>query len=309
MKKIILLTLLLVVAIGHSQKKKNGTIYLEHPAIDVVNAMHEAFVAGDQEKVGTYLAEDFMAYNGTDTNKDAKGRNKESFLNQVKFWNENFDYLSISASAGAYPDALEYKDDQIWVQTWNQLNGVHNKTGVKLDMPFQRMFKLNKDNKITHIINYFNTRVYWEIGESFEDRKNGTIYNHHDNINSVRRMMSAFENNDLDKAYGYFTEDARFNSLELPDGETLSLEETKERNKGIMDAFEINSIDVVGYPDYLEYDLRDGKAVQSWWKFRLTRKSDGKKIILPALYIHDFDDEGKIISSNSYISTKVLDAK
>jgi hypothetical protein len=113
----------------------------------------------------------------------------------------------------------------------------------------------------------------------------------------------------LEKAYGYFTEDARFNNLELPDGETLSLEETKESNKKILEAFELNSIDVVGYPDYLEYDMRDGKVVQSWWKFRLTRKSDGKKIILPALYIHDFDDEGKIVNSSAYISTKVLDAK
>ena len=309
MKKTILLTLLLVIAQGHSQKKKNGTIFLEHPAIDIVNDMITAFVAGDEEKVGTYLAEDFKAYNGVNTNKDAKGRNKEQFLNQVKFWKENVVYLSITPSEGASPDALEYKDDQVWVQTWDRIKAVHDKTGVKLDMPYHRLFKLNKDLKITRIINYTNERVYGEIGQSFEDRKNGTLYNHHDNINSVRRMMSAFENNDLDMAYGYFAEDARFNSLELPDGETLSLDETKERNKGIMEAFEINSIDVVGYPDYLEYDLRDGKVVQSWWKFRLTRKSDGKKIILPALYIHDFDDEGKITGSNAYISTKVLDAK
>jgi len=41
----------------------------------------------------------------------------------------------------------------------------------------------------------------------------------------------------------------------------------------------------------------------------MTRKADDKKIILPALYIHDFDEEGKIIRSSSYISTKVLDAK
>ena len=33
-----------------------------------------------------------------------------------------------------------------------------------------------------------------------------------------------------------------------------------------MEDFEITSIDVVGYPDYLEYDLRDARAVQSWWE-------------------------------------------
>lgn len=122
-------------------------------------------------------------------------------------------------------------------------------------------------------------------------------------------MFSAFENMDLDLAYSYFDPGCRFNTLELPDGETMSLDEVKERNSKIRENFDINSIDVVGYPDYLEYDLRDGKTVQSWWKFRMTRKSDGKKIIMPALYIHDFNDEGKIVRSNAYISTKVLDAK
>jgi len=89
----------------------------------------------------------------------------------------------------------------------------------------------------------------------------------------------------------------------------MSLEEVKERNSKFMETFEVTSIDVVGYPDYLEYDMRDGRVVQSWWKFRLTRKADGKKIILPALYIHDFDEDGKIVGSSSYLSTKVLDEK
>ena len=140
MKKTILIALLFVIAQGHAQKKKNGAIYLEHPAIDVANAMNAAFVAGDDEKVASYLAEDFKAYNGVSTNKDAKGRDKEAYLKGVNFWKENVDYLSISSSKGSYPDALVYKDGEVWVQTWNQIKGVHNKTGVKLDMPIHNMF-------------------------------------------------------------------------------------------------------------------------------------------------------------------------
>ena len=309
MKNVFFTALVLFVAMGYSQKKNNGKVFNEHPAIDLVNDMLDAFFAGDTDKVASYLAEDFKAYNGTGINKDSKGNDKEQFINQSKFWKDNLSYVSFKPSNGAYPDAIEYKDGGVWVQTWHHLKAMHNSTGVKIDMPTHRLFKLNDDNKIETMINYFNERVFWEIGQSFEDRKNGTIYNHHDNINSVRKMMNAFENMDLDTAYGFFKEDARFNTLELPDGETLSLEEIKERNSKVMEAFEINSIDVVGYPDYLEYDLRDGRAVQSWWKFRMTRKADGKKIILPALYIHDFDEDGKIVRSSSYISTKVLDAK
>ena len=59
----------------------------------------------------------------------------------------------------------------------------------------------------------------------------------------------------------------------------------------------VNSIDAVGYPDYVEYDMNNSKVVQSWWEFRLTRKSDKKKLIIPAMYLHDFNDEGKIIRS------------
>ncbi len=308
MKNVFFTALMLFVAMGYSQKN-NGKVFNEHPAIDVANSMLEAFFAGDTIKLASYLAEDFTAYNGTGINKDNKGNSKEQFIKNSNFWKENLSYVSFKPTSDAYPDAIEYKDGQLWVQTWNHLKAMHNKTGVKIDMPTHRLFKLNDDNKIETMINYYNERVFWEIGQSFEDRKNGTIYNHHDNINSVRKMMSAFENMDLETAYSFFKEDARFNSLELPDGETMSLEEVKERNSKFMETFEITSIDAVGYPDYLEYDMRDGRVVQSWWKFRLTRKADGKKIILPALYIHDFDEDGKIVGSSSYLSTKILDAK
>jgi ketosteroid isomerase-like protein len=309
MKKVFFTALMLIVAMGYSQKSNNGKVFNEHPAIDIVNEMMNAFFAGDADKVASYLADDFKSYNGTGLNKDAKGNSKEQFIDQTNFIKENLSYVSYTTTKGAYPDAIEYKDSGIWVQTWNHLKAMHNITGVKIDMPTHRLFKLNDDNKIVTIINYNNERVFNEISQSFEDRENGTIYNHHDNINTVRKMMNAFENKDLETAYSFFKEDARFNSLELPDGETLSLDEVKERNKQMMEKYDITSIDVVGYPDYLEYDIADSRAVQSWWKLRMTRKSDGKEIVLPALYIHDFDENGKIIRSNAYISTKILDAK
>lgn len=52
---------------------------------------------------------------------------KKGFINQLKFWNSNIDYLSIKRSEGAYPDALEYKDannkDVTLVQTWDNQKG------------------------------------------------------------------------------------------------------------------------------------------------------------------------------------------
>ncbi len=308
MKKSILVVLLFAFTALYAQKK-NGTIYVEHEAIDIATDMLQAMVAGDHEKVASYLADDFLSFNGTGRNPDQKGRTKEQFVNSVKWMKDNISYMSIEPSPGAYPDALEYKDGEIWVQTWDNLKGMHNDTGVKVNSPSHRLIQFNKDMKIYRMINYSNNRVGWEIGESMGDLQNGVLYKQHDNINKVRIMMSAFENNDLEKAYSFFHEDVRFNSLELPIGETMSLDEIKERNKNMMETYDFTSIDVVGYPDYLEYDLRDGRTVQSWWNFRMTRKSDGKKFVLPALYIHDFDEDGKIVRSSAYVSTKALDAK
>ena len=155
MRKIVLIAMMFLTVFAYSQKKKNGTIYKEHPAIDVVEAMLKAFVEGDEAKVAGFLADDFKSYNGSETNKEAKAGTKDNFLNQVKFWKANMSYLSVERSKGAYPDALEYSDgtndDVVWVQTWEQVKGVHNETGVKLDMPFHRLFIVNKNNKITFL--------------------------------------------------------------------------------------------------------------------------------------------------------------
>ena len=122
-------------------------------------------------------------------------------------------------------------------------------------------------------------------------------------------MFAAFEYGDMEKAYSFIDEKATFSGLEMPIGERINLDELKERNKKFLEKYEIESIDVVGYPDCLHYEIGDGYTVQSWWNYRLTRKSDKEKFIVPAMYTHDFNDEGMVERGLSYISTKVLDSK
>lgn len=310
MKRIVLVSMMIFTIITYAQKKKNGTVYVDHPAIDLVESMEKAFVEGDEEKVASYLADDFESWNGLSDNKDAKGGTKERFVSGVEFWKENVSYMSIERSKGAYPDAIEYKkdnkDDEVWVQTWSHLKGVHNTTGVKLDVPFHRLYVVNKDNKIKTIINYMNESLYDEIGNSFVERKNGVLYNHHEYINTVRRLMHAFENDDDELYYSFYDKDARFDNINMPIGETIGIDELKENEKKFKENFEINSIDVRGYPDYLNYEKGNAKIVQSWWTVRLTRKSDKKKIVIPMMVIHDFNDEGKIIRESNYYSDNLL---
>ncbi|MDP2686024.1 MAG: nuclear transport factor 2 family protein [Aequorivita sp.] len=309
-KTTMLLVMMLIACITYSQKK-NGTIYVEHPAINAVEAMTQAFVSGDSGKVASYLADDFKAYNGVSINPNDKGQNKESFSNAAKEWNDALDYFSISRSPGAYPDALEYKDDNqkdvIWVQTWEDMKGVHKKTGVKINQPMHRLFVVNKNNKIQTIFTYGNANIGSEISQSFTDRKNGTIYNHHDNINTVRKVMYAFENEDLDKAYTYYDENAKFLDSSSPTFESTSFADQKETDKKIFEKYDITSIDMVGYPDYLHYEMGDARVVQSWWNINLVRKADKKAIVLPIHYQMDFNEEGKITSETAYYNPKLLD--
>ncbi|MFV5692207.1 nuclear transport factor 2 family protein [Flavobacterium sp. LT1R49] len=311
MKKFFSIVLLIATCITFAQKKTNGTIYVEHPAIAAVEAMTQAYVNGDADKVASFLADDFKSYNGTSSNKDDKGSDKASFLNEVKFWKDNVDYLSVKRSPGAYPDALEYKEDNnkdvVWVQTWEDLKGVHGKTGVKIDMPLHRLFVVDKSNKIKTIIKYSNNSIFDEIGSSFNDRENGVIYNHHENINIVRKMIYAFENKDFDKAYSFYDEKATFMDINSPVGKSITLVEQKANDQKLFDKFDLTSIDMVGYPDYLHYEMGDAMVVQSWWNFRLTRKSDKKKIVLPIFFIDNFNDKGKITSEMAYYSEKMME--
>jgi ketosteroid isomerase-like protein len=311
MKKILVLGLMVFTIISYSQKKKNGTIYIDHPAINTVDAYTKAVVEGDAEKAGAFLADDYKYWNGTNSNKDAKGGTKEGAIKNVTWWKENIDYFSIERSSGTYPDAIEYKDqeqeDVVWVQTWDHVKGVHKKTGVKIDMPIHRLFTVNKDNKITMIIDYSDRTVWQELRQSWVTRENGTVYNHHDYINTVRKLMAALEHHDMDKFYSFFDEEATFRSIHMPIGtKSSTLEEDKEGMKNMMGNFDITSIDVQGYPDYINYEIRNAKVVQSWWKIRMTRRSDNKKIVMPLFVIHDFNDEGKITGELVYFSQTLM---
>jgi hypothetical protein len=168
---------------------------------------------------------------------------------------------------------------------------------------------VNKDNKIKTIIDYVNESVFDELEDSYADRENGTIYNHHENINTVRKMINSFGNKDYNTSYGYYGDDCEFRDGTDAGDVTYTLTQQKDLDKKFLASFDLNGIDQVGYPDYLHYEMGDAKVVLSWWNFRLTRKSDKKNIVAPIFYIHYFDDKGKIVAETSYYSQKLLEAK
>ena len=298
--------MLLCTVVMYSQKKKNGTIYKEHPAIKVVEDMQKAFVKGDSAAVASYLADDFKGWNGFNDNPDAKPMTKANFAGNAIGWNKYVDYFNISRFPGAYPDALEYDKEGTWVQTWDILSGMEKRTGMDMTMPIHRLYVVNKDNKIASMINYFDESKFMGMREAMDVRPNGTIYDQHTNINTVRKMLGALAHGDVDKGFSYFTDDARFSNLDMPMGETHTVAEEKEGFKNMLKNWDIVSMDVVGYPDYLEYDRGNSKVVQSWWNFKAKRKSDGKTVTIPIHFVHDFNDDGKITREAGYYTTAAM---
>ena len=313
MKKTVVLALAIFSSFGmNAQKKTNGTIFIEHPAITVVESFYKACVEGDVKKVATFVTEDFRSYDDTDVS-GAK-RDKAGLLKAVTDWKDNFEYLSLARSKGAFPDAFEYKEGaqngEIWVQTWEDLKGVHKLTGVKVDMPIHRAYIVTKDLKIKAQFVYLNGRPFDEILYSQSERKNGEIFINHENINTVRKMMAAFEHQDFEKYNLYYDENLKAFDINNADfSKSATLAEMKANDKNFHNNFEVVRVDQVGYPDYLHYELLDARVVYSWWKFVLIRKSDQKKINLPMMITDNFNDKGKITEETLYFSQKTLEAK
>ena len=309
MRNIIYLISFLFVFSLNAQKNKNGVVFDKHPGIDLVNSFNEAFVAADMDKLNTILHDDFKAYDGLSSNKDQEGTSKQNFMGQSNWWNTNISYLKISNNDPAYPDAVEYKKgDQLWVQTWEKIYGVNNQTGVKFDMPIHRLYRLTKDGKkIISLVDYTDRRNYQRMWDAWpgNDLKNGTIYKNHENINSVRILQYAYANGDVEKAMSYFHENASFNDIN--ESSVMNQEQILERDSKIFAGWNLDSLDEVGYPDYLEYDWRESKVVMSWWNFRMTRKSDGKEVTLPVHFSDRFDNDGKIVWRTSYWNKSLLD--
>ena len=171
MKKITFMLIALVTFSVSAQKKKNGTVYVDHPGIQLVNAFNKAWTSGDIDKAASLLSEDFRIKNGNDTNKDSKGATKSQMIGNMTWWYNNNDYLSLTTSEGTYPDAIEYKEgDQLWVQSWDHLYAVNKQTGVEFDDPIHRLYLLNKDaTQILYISEYNNQNTFNLAGaEGFE---------------------------------------------------------------------------------------------------------------------------------------------
>jgi len=144
MKKIIIsLSLFLMVSACFSQEEKNGTIYIKHPYIDIVNKSMKAYLDRDLASNSKFF---------TDTAKFwATGMPKPMpIADALKMFDSDFDfYDSIRIKTVGYPDFMAYKDqDAKVVQSWGTWFGKSKKTGETVRIDFVQFDNFNKDGKI-----------------------------------------------------------------------------------------------------------------------------------------------------------------
>ena len=303
MKKHIIYLFVLCFSLSFSQKKNNGKLYIEHPAMDVVDQFNKAFVSGDLETMKSLVSDDFRWY----TLSMREPGTLQQLLNRSNYLSKNIVNFDIKHYAGAYPDALEYKkDDILEVMTYTWMSGYDRNTGVELDMPRYVNFRMNDDGKIRSM-NVMDDQALWtKAYQAWDTRANGVIYKDHPLVTKVRLMMRDYETQDVEKIKSNYTENTRFyDVMNSPVDEFKSLEEEFAQFNDYMEVFELVNIRESGYPDVLDYE-GNGAVVISWWEMTLRNKKSGKTNTIMQHIQHSFNEKGEIVREDYYFNPAQL---
>ena len=303
MKKHIIYLFVLCFSLSFSQKKNNGKLYIEHPAMDVVDQFNKAFVSGDLETMKLLVSDDFRWY----TLSMREPGTLQQLLNRSNYLSKNVVNFDIKHYGGAYPDALEYKkDDVLEVMTYTWMSGYDRNTGVELDMPRYVNFRINDDGKINRM-NVMDDQALWtKAYQAWDTRANGVIYKDHPLVTKVRLMMRDYETQDVEKIKSNYTENTRFyDVMNSPVDEFKSLEEEFAQFNDYMEVFELVNIRESGYPDVLDYE-GNGAVVISWWEMTLRNKKSGKTNTIMQHIQHSFNEKGEIVREDYYFNPAQL---
>lgn len=303
MKKHIIYLFVLCFSFSFSQKKNNGKLYIEHPAMDVVDQFNKAFVSGDLETMKLLVSDDFRWY----TLSMREPGTLQQLLNRSNYLSKNVVNFDIKHYGGAYPDALEYKkDDVLEVMTYTWMSGYDRNTGVELDMPRYVNFRINDDGKISRM-NVMDDQALWtKAYQAWDTRANGVIYKDHPLVTKVRLMMRDYETQDVEKIKSNYTENTRFyDVMNSPVDEFKSLEEEFAQFNDYMEVFELVNIRESGYPDVLDYE-GNGAVVISWWEMTLRNKKSGKTNTIMQHIQHSFNEKGEIVREDYYFNPAQL---
>ena len=304
MKKLLLVFTMIFSITVFSQKESNGKLYIEHPAIEIVNQFNEAYVSGDLDKLKELVTDNFQVL----TLRNRESNDINWILGTSNYLSKNIVDLEIKHYGGSYPDVLEYKQDGIVdVKTYEWLTGYDKNTGLDLNMPRYATYRMNeKGDRIAGLwIN--DDEILWQKNwDAYETNENGVIYKDHPLVSKVRLLYQSYKTGDVEKIKANYTENTIFYDV-MNSGidEFKTLEEEFAQFDQYMEVFELVNIRESGFPDVLDYS-GDGAVVISWADFTFRNKKSGNTKTISQHIQHWFNEEGEIVREDYYFNPAQL---
>lgn len=293
MKKVGLMLLLSISAILASAQKENGTVYSEHDAIAKIKAMWAAFVKGDKETFNSFFA-DSLYCNDNNNNGINYRIAKKDFI-EGQFWPEDFFDLTIEEDKPAYPDALEYKDGDIWVHDWIRFKGTHKESGIYLDLPIHSIFHFDKNGKIDLEFDYYNPQIINEIVQSSQTIEAGIIYKNHPFINTSRKLINAYCRKDIESVKSYYSPEVYFSESFEKYNTFKNLETRLKSLTLLMNEYDNIKIVCVNQPVCHHFKTTGNFYVEGYYSLSC-KKKDGTIIKnVPINISQKFNSDGKIV--------------
>ena len=298
MKKLAIV-LALIPVLGWSQVK-SGVSYSQHPAYDVVTAMHQVWESGTEAELRAIYAEDAKIWDpGAEEASDM-----DMEVSAMNWWQENFSDITITTMEGATPDIIKYKDDKegVWAMEWMVFSAVNRTSGDTISTKLHSMHYVTNEGKINMTANYWDRETFGaQTQASFGMHRNGRVYDEHPIINTLNEMVAHFEAGEITELATYFTDDAEFYRLGVEGN--LNLEERTATWHQAVATNSVRDLEQSGYPDAIYYSRGEGQwVVQSWWWANNTNAETGEVTREYLHMSHDFNDEGKVTREVIYMA-------
>ena len=304
MKKLLLVSTMMISVAVFSQKKANGKLYIEHPAIEIVDQFNEAYVSGDLDKLKDLVTENFQVR----TLQDRKSNDINWILGTSNYLSKNITDFQIKHYGGSYPDVLEYQQDGIVdVKTYELTTGYDKNTGLDIDMPRYATYRMNaKGDKIAGLWINDDQALWQKNWDAYETKENGVIYKDHPLVSKVRLLYQSYKTGDVEKIKANYTENTIFYDVMNSEIDKFkTLEEEFAQFDQYMETLEIVNIRESGFPDVLDYD-GDGAVVISWADFTFKNKKSGNIKTISQHIQHWFNEEGEIVREDYYFNPAQL---
>jgi ketosteroid isomerase-like protein len=304
MKKLLLVSTMMISVAVFSQKKANGKLYIEHPAIEIVDQFNEAYVSGDLDKLKDLVTENFQVR----TLQDRKSNDINWILGTSNYLSKNITDFQIKHYGGSYPDVLEYQQDGIVdVKTYELTTGYDKNTGLDIDMPRYATYRMNaKGDKIAGLWINDDQTLWQKNWDAYETNENGVIYKDHPLVSKVRLLYQSYKTGDVEKIKANYTENTIFYDVMNSEIDKFkTLEEEFAQFDQYMETLEIVNIKESGFPDVLDYN-GDGAVVISWADFTFRNKKSGNIKTISQHIQHWFNEKGEIVREDYYFNPAQL---